>query len=367
MRLVHLAPFAPNRAGIYEAARDMARADSLAGHGAEFVDAGVSVGGRREEPQIGACDDRGDFRLVTSPPRCLDWADLLVCHTGIPDAWVARTQAPMVWIIHGRPLAAFRPEQNGGPVSYSLYAAVAEWPRTKALVHFWPEFDPYWSAIIPAEKLHAIDWPVIDEVRFAADGDVHEFGPHRGEINGLICDSWREDIDTFEVATGALIASRCTPGLRWHFYAMESPLAPCWERLLAAFRAIGALGEVCGRMPAMERVYRAADFVLTPHRIITRVIGEALSTGTPVVASRGCRVTPYTADPQDPWNIAEVVTRLVTHLRHDRTAIRTATRIAAERFAAMPYAAAMTGIYERALTGRPSRGALSEKGAHTWS
>jgi hypothetical protein len=37
----------------------------------------------------------------------------------------------------------------------------------------------------------------------------------------------------------------------------------------------------------MEQIYRSMDMVLTPHRIVTRIIGEAMCCGVPVVAGGG--------------------------------------------------------------------------------
>lgn len=345
MRIVHAAPFAPNRAGIYEAARDMVRADALAGHGVEFVDVGVTVGTTRETPLIGAVDDRGGFRIVTAPPLCFDYADVIVCHTGVPDAWVVRTQAPMVWILHGRPLAAYRMEQATGLQSYSLYAAIARWPRARRLVSFWPEHQPYWDAIIPAEKLVTVDHPPCDGDRFQPSGETYEIPAiHRGEINGLIADSWREDIDIYEVVHGALEASRRVPGLRWHLYGVERQDGP-WAYLLAALRRAGTLGEVCSRVADMESRYRAYDLLLTPHRIVTRTIAEALCSGVPVVAADGCTVTPYLMRPQEPASVAEAVEALV----NTEPAFR--RRLALEqagRFNLRTFGEAMTAIYTQA-------------------
>jgi glycosyltransferase involved in cell wall biosynthesis len=67
------------------------------------------------------------------------------------------------------------------------------------------------------------------------------------------------------------------------------------------------MGELCGRMSDMDAVYRGMDVVLTPHRIVTRVTGEALSVGTPVIASKGCKVTPFLCDPHDPYSVAKAI------------------------------------------------------------
>lgn len=349
MRIAHFAPYAPSRAGIYESARDMVVADLLAGHSTHLVDVGITANGQREEPKVGVTDERGVVPITTASPSVADEADVLVMHTGVPDAWVVRSQAPIVWIVHGRPLASFRPEQNGGLSSYSVYCEVAKWPRTKAMVYFWPEFTPYWRVVFPKEKLIELPYPPIDGQRFAPVGQTHSIAPcNRGRFNGLICDSWREDVDIFEVVNGAIEAAKRIQGLTWHLCAMESPLRPCWEYLMVALRQLGALGEVCGRMTDMEERYRAFDFLLTPHRIVTRCIGEALTCAMPVVAANGCTVTRYTADVSDPLSVAAVVEGVVARLDKDRDGMQAEALEMAGRFDLVAHGSRMSGIYRDA-------------------
>ncbi len=357
MEIVHLAPFAPHAAGIYEAARDMVRADTERGHLVSFVDVGATlIDGQQQPAQVGAVDDRGGFRLVTLPVQWCDTADLLVYHTGVNDGWVVKSQAPIIVIVHGRPAACFRPEQsNPARNSFSLAADFAQWPRIKKMVHFWPEFEPYWRILIPDNKRVALDWPPIDLARFTPTGPHHQFAPAvRGKINALICDSWREDVDCFEIACGAIEAARHIPGLRVHFYGLETVtgtgnLPHCWDYLINELRRLGALGELNGRQPDMDQVYRAVDFVLTPHRIVTRIIGEALATGTPVLAANGCKVTPYTADIFNPEEVAEAAARLVQDLKGSQAQVQAACLETARLFSLERYGAAIEKVYQEAV------------------
>lgn len=356
MEIVHFGPFGPFRAGIYEAARDMVRADVQRGHLVSFVDVGPTNNTGQQEPaQVGAVDDRGGFRLVTMPPAWADSADLLVYHTGVNDGWVVRSQAPIILFIHGRPLSVFRPEQNQQPRNgYTLLNALGDWPRIKRFVYFWPEFTAYWRNIIPAEKLAPLDYPPIDLARFTPDGPRHEFGPeHKGRWNALIADAWREDVDAFEIANGAIEAARRIPGLRVHLYSAEtvpgtSNLAGCWSALLSALAYRGAMGEVNGRQPNMDHVYRAVDFVMSPNRIVTRIIGEALACGVPVLAPHGCKVTPYTADVFNPEDVGEVAARIVADLKADPAAVRAACLESAARFGLERYGEAIEAVYREA-------------------
>lgn len=347
MNIVHFAPFAPNRAGIYEAARDMVRADTEAGNDVHFVDVGVQAGDKREEPRIGAVDERGGFRLVTADRDCIASADVLVMHSGIPDAWIVGTQAPIVSVLHGRPLAAYRLESIRGIHSYSLYANIAKWPRVKSLVYFWPEFTDFWAAIADRDKLVPFEFPPIDAQRFSSVGKPCDIpAKHRGRFNGLICDSWREDVDLFELLNGAIEAAKQIPGLTWHIYAAEQSTAI--EPLYGALRSLGALGVVSPRVADMDQIYRGHDFVLTPHKIATRIIGEAVCCGTPVVAARGCRLSQHTASIDSPRSVADAVQSLLDRIESDHAGVRDDTLEMSRSLSLGDYANAMSDVYRRA-------------------
>jgi glycosyltransferase involved in cell wall biosynthesis len=270
-------------------------------------------------------------------------------HTGCPNEWVVTTQAPFVWVVHGTPLAAFRAEQSNGHKSYSLYAGAAQWPRTKAMVYFWPEFKPYWDVVFPPEKSVILDFPPVDRERFSPDGEAYEIPRfQRGRYNGLICDSWRDDSDILELTHGALEAGRRIQGLTWHIYAVPNPTGP-FEYLISALRKAGMLGTVGGRLPDMEQVYRGFDFVLSARRSISRVIAEALCCGTPVIAARKCTAASMWIDPEDPDEVASAVQALVNRLENDRDALQAETDRLAERFDLASYGQAMTRLYESIL------------------
>ena len=137
LKIAHISPFAPNRCGLYEASRDMARADMQAGNEVFFFDAGIMINDKREPSQVGAVDDRAGFRIITAHPDLLDDMDVIIMHTGFYDGYLVRNQAPLIWMVHGKPLDCFRPEQNGLRNSYTTYKHVAEWKRTKKMIYFW--------------------------------------------------------------------------------------------------------------------------------------------------------------------------------------------------------------------------------------
>lgn len=350
MRIVHVAPYGPQLAGIYEAARDMVRADIQQGHEAFFVDVGATPVGSaiRNTPQVGAIDDRVGFKLITADPSVINSADVIMLHTGCDNQWLVWNQAPIIMVVHGTPIAAFRVEQRGPLASYSVYTEGAQWPRVKAMLYFWPEFRPYWDVVFPQGKQIVMDYPPIDQARFNGngDGEVWEIPRfQRGRYNGLICDSWREDSDILEIVHGAMEASRRIQGLTWHIYGAMKPLGP-YEHIVSYMRRSGCLGTISGRLPNMEQVYRAMDFVLSGRRSISRVIAEALSCGTPVVADRGCTMANYTADKQNPSATADAICNLVERLESEPDVIATETAALAENFDLERYGRAVTEIYE---------------------
>ena len=348
MKIVHFAPFAPHSCGLYEAARDMVRADMHSRHNVHFVDTGIIVDGKRKAGQIGAVDSRCDKKIVTANPSEALTADIIIAHTGIPDNWLVKCQAPIIWIIHGRPLACFRPEQNGGRESYTLTAGVAKWPRVKAMVTFWNHHVSFWDVIIPKDKLVSFGAPPIDERRFAPEGKVHDFGVFNGKYNIVIAESWREDVDIYEITHGALATAGVIDGLKCHFFAMETPLK-CWNFLVDKMRELNIKGEICGRTSKIEEVYRAADILLSPQRITTRSIGEALSCGTPVIAANGNEHATWTADISDPLDVANTIKRAIHEIENNPNEVNRRISAARDAFSLAEYSKNMNELYRQVI------------------
>ena len=316
LKIVHVAPYGPNSCGIYEACRDMAKADVLAGHTVHFVDKGKEIDGKYTFHPVGTVDDRGGFKLVTSSSSVIDNADIVIAHTMPHHDWLSRNQVPIIFVVHGRPLYSFRLEASSQDLSsYTYINDLSKQPRIKKMLYFWPEFTPLWCGF-PKEKAKALDFPIIDQARFSPNGKKHLIeDKHKGEYNILICDSWREDVDMYEIFNGALQAAGELKNVKFHLYAAETKggnLRPCWDFLIKEMRALGAMGELCGRMSNMEEVYRSMDVVLTPHRIIVRTIAESLSCGTPVIADEKCKVAQFGCDPHDPYSVASAIKEFIS-------------------------------------------------------
>lgn len=358
MKIAHFAPFAPVKAGIYEAARDMVRADRAAGRDALFVDTGPVMGGVRSPRTENALDDRGGFTIKTASLEEAATADLIMAHDAPPQEFLAHTNMPMVWALHGRPLYCFRSETSRQGQSYSNVRQIARWPRTKLLVTFWREHLPYWRVIVPTEKLRYTDDPVVDTLRFNPDGPVHEFVEGvGGQFNVLIADAWRSDVDMYEIAHGPLAAHDSIPGLKVHFYSVDGngrpipgggaePVLEPWGIIFDEYARLGIRGEVCSRVPNIEEVYRACDVLLTPHRIATRVMAEALSCGLAIIGGKGCRYTDYTCIPEDVTSIASVLLEVSKLSKSKRRGMALG---ASEAFRSKRFESRMQAIYEEAI------------------
>ncbi len=346
MIICHIAPFAPNRCGLYEASRDMARADMVGNNQVIFIDAGITVNGVREEPLIGGIDDRAGFKLVTADPTLINIADVIILHTGVPDNWLVKCQAPIVWVIHGRPLACFRPELQNKTNSYSLYQNIAQWQRSKKMIHFWEEHIPHWDIFIPKEKQVCFDYPVVDENRFNINGQQHTL-TNKGKYNILICDSSREDIDLYELVIGCIEAVKVIPDLKFHFYGFDFPIPNCWNIVLGKLKELGGLGDLSGRVGNMELVYRSCDCLISPNRIITRTIAEALSCGIPVISELGCKVADYTCNMANTKDIVEAIQLFVNDF--DKNKHKDGVIERAKLFNMQNYSQKMNMIYEEVV------------------
>jgi hypothetical protein len=157
-------------------------------------------------------------------------------------------------------------------------------------------------------KQAIIDFPAIDEERFCPYCDKWEIKPeYVGKINGLICDPGRDDIDRFDLFVGAWNACKVIPGLKWHFFGLDTPFNTAEERMLWQIERIGGLGTRIGRVTEMERVYRAFDFLVTPHTIVTQIVGEAVACKLPIIAPVGNPVASQEIQIRDPSDLVYAI------------------------------------------------------------
>ena len=310
-----------------------------------MIDTGPTINGVHSEGKAGQTDNRGGTEIITADPQIANEADIYVAHAGYIDQWIVPTQAPVVWILHGRPGACFRPEQFGSGNSYSLLAAIAKWPRVKKMVTFWPYHVEFWGPIVSREKLVCFDAPPIDGERFSPEGEKHDFESMGGIRNVLICESWREDVDIYEITHGMIAYAKRKGGVKFHFVGVENK-ATCWNFLFDELRRLNALGEVWGRRPEMEVMYRSVDLLLSPQKIVTRTIGEAIACGTPVVAAYGCEdYALFTMAEDNPEDVADALESALKMISNEPDVVNKQVDEAKQKLSLAAYSERMNAVY----------------------
>lgn len=292
MRVAHLARITPQRCGLYETARDLVAAERKLDIDAFLLDPFRPLADRGVP--IGNC-------------RGVDGCDVLVSHSGL-GVYEKEKNIPFVHVLHGRPESSFLLERTDKVAVYTYVAAIANDERYKAFVTFWPEHRDYWSMFVPEEKLHVVS-PPVDLEKWTPDGPKgYKFGGKKGEINCVITDMWREDKTPFHAIHGFHEYAKSNPGAKLHLYGINGNRKGI-DVMLRKLKQQGSLGEVKGHVAGLENVYRAADMVLTPHRIATRTVREALACGCPVVADVRSSHAQSRADVESPASWSEAIAR----------------------------------------------------------
>jgi glycosyltransferase involved in cell wall biosynthesis len=152
--------------------------------------------------------------------------------------------------------------------------------------------------VLPPDKIRAIPAPV-DLEHWTPDGPSgYQFHGQKGERNVVVTDVWREDKDPYHVLNAFLVYARRYGGAKLHIYAAPQK-GTAWGVMKALLRESGCLGECVGFVEGLTNVYRAADVMITPHRIAVRSVREALACGCSVVMDHGQAYTPFRAEPED--------------------------------------------------------------------
>lgn len=305
LRVAHTAIVTPHRAGLYETARELVQYERQLGIEARIVD---------PKRTVTSGDDRG---VPIADEKWAKRAQVLVSHSGLSSA-LNSLNKPIVHMLHGRPYSSFLLEQSGQIAVYSYWRKVAGDPRFCFFVTFWEEFVPYFANVLPAEKVRAIPAPV-DLERWSPQGPRgYGFHGKGGAINLVVTDMWREDKTPYHVINAAMVYARMQPGVKVHIYGAPQK-GTAWGVLKAQLDEAGVLGECVGFVTGLEHVYRAADALISPQRIATRSVREALACGCQVVmANRSSTAnepyTPYMAEPEDLEGYALALMQAV----HDR-------------------------------------------------
>jgi len=276
MRIAHAAIATPNRCGLYETVRDLAAAERDLSADARIVDPAPN----KEHGITG--EDRG------VPIASMDWgvtADVVVSHSGHDSTPLAKTDQPIIHVSHGRPLSTFMGERGGKAPGLTYQTQRRNHPRYKAAVTFWPEYLSYLRNIWGTKPVHVVPPPCDLDYWTPGESDF-DFNGKRGKYNVVMMDPWsREDSSPYHSIHAFCLFRRMVPEARLHMYA--------WDRNRKGLTGITNLlgvggGTISGWTSNMRAVLRAADLLITPHRIYTRSIREAMACGTQVVSGRDC-------------------------------------------------------------------------------
>lgn len=326
MKIAHFAVFSPNQSGMYATVRDLILAERMQGIDAQFVDYDINSSGTIYS-RVGLTDRD----IITVAP---DWAykeaDILVRHSLIAEP-IIRVGKPIVMAMHGRPEYSYMLEHyNQSPVM-TIMTNHEEDDKYAAYMTFWEEHLLFWNLIMPKREMTYIPCSV-DLKRFTPEGEKFFSQNWTGIPNIIIADMWREDITPFSMieAVERFRQKYCST-VKLHIFGLPSKDKGFTTQLAQRLHSSELLGEANTIVPFIDKVYRSADILVTPHRIATRVVREALASSCPVVAGTGCKYTPYIADPRDPDSFAQQINHCWEDLQEHKDEMRASAREVAEK------------------------------------
>ncbi len=352
MKVAHFARFDPNRSGQYATVKDLIMAERLLGVDARLIDAS----GCNACKHWFSIPGQKDGNLETVP---VDWAheaDVLVRHTAIPSE-LEQKGTPIVLCAHGRPEHTFLLETSGKSPIFTFYKTLISQPQHKnyrAIVTFWKEYLFHLSFLLPERMLHYVP-AMVDLDTYNQSGPCLDYGNKSGKPNLMIADMWRTDESPFNVLyAAAKFKELYCPEAKVHVFGMPTDTTNNAVGIIAQrLEEIGVWGQAFGAYNKMPDAYRAADILITPHHIATRVIREASACGLPIVANQGCKYTDYTANPKDVEGFAKEINRCWNEVSHVSNIQKIPARYrstAEKEFNLEQSGKAMIEVLEKALT-----------------
>ena len=277
MKIVHSAIATPNRCGLYETTRELVAAERALG-----VDARIYDPAPVEQFYPGD-EDRG-----VPISRDATWAlgaDLIVSHSGHDNTPLQHSGQPVVHVAHGRPLSTFLGERNGKAPGLTYATQRRKSARFRAAVTFWPEYLPYLRNIWAPKPAHAV--PAMVDLEYWRPGQAdYGFAGRRGGYNVVMFDPWsREDSSPYHCIHAFKLFRETCPDARLHMFAWDGNK----KGLGGITNLLGDGGGTVNRWCTdVREVLWSADMLITPHRIHTRSIREAMACGLQVVSGRDC-------------------------------------------------------------------------------
>ncbi len=317
-RILHSVVVTPGRCGLYETTRDLVDAERKLGHNAFIVD---PKGG--DHPAL----DRGVPIIPLS--KCLGRdPDVIVEHSGLTRE-MRDVGVPLIHVRHGRPHSTLLLDHKLEGFRYFHKQA----PTYGAIVTFWPEHVDFWHKLT-GQEIDCIT-PPVDLDAWSLTGSQVQFPLG---TNVVVADGWRPDTDPFEVLQGL------PPSANVHVFGITSDVAPA---LRVMSKAYGFKTYKWATAREMAAVYRTANVMVTPNKIATRCLREAMACGCAVVGPLGCTWTPFRSDFQHP---EKTWSQVVLARGKDPTFWR---RIAEDNFNHLDTGAQFLEIVERVTCGFP--------------
>lgn len=345
LKIAHFGNFSPNSCGMFHTTSDTVLAEREVGIDSQFIDWGFSGNYNQRHSRVGLT--HGTVTTI-APQWAIDEADILVLHSALPD-FVKACGKPIVVAIHGRPEYSFILEKLKKGSCLNLYHKLAKDLQVMSFFTYWEEHLDYWNMLLKK----SVDYvpAMVDLKTFCPDGSKVDFKAG-GKPNILIADIWREDTSPFNVvfAAAKFIKEKC-PGGKIHIYGMSKPNeTPAMSNILNPLKERGIVGDMHGLVKNINEVYRAADMLITPHNIATRVVREALASGCPVVAGTGSKYTDFQADSHNIPEFANEIGRCYQNLT--RAGVR---QVAEENFSLEQSGKSLEKIYRKVLKNKPRR------------
>ena len=383
IKAAHIAAFTPGRCGLYQTTREVILAERAVGIDARLIDCGnaaevgeikksqlemvpffKNLGFAANQAMQCATDylkSKGEYKVdpvdpgteddgvIVEDPKWVDECDIIIGHSGVPQHLESKNNIPYIMCCHGRPKSSFLLEWSGQYPVYLGYTKMNQNPKIVKFVTFWKEHFPQLSMIVDPKKIEYIP-ACVDLEKFNPKGEKGKF-ENMGEKNILICDIWREDIDPYNVVHASHYF--CLKHKNWKFHVLgakpQSELGP-WNILLGNCQRMGTLGEISGLVKEIDKAYRTADMMLTPHRIATRTVRESLASGLPLVAEEGNPYTPFHAPT---WHLDRFIAemeRCAKKIEQDTQSVQIRMRKSAEaNFSLEATGKAMKSLIESTL------------------
>ena len=342
MKIAHFAKFGPNQAGISGTAIDMVMAERKAGIDSILID----YDGKKP-CMVGLTSGE----VVTVGPSKAHDADIIVRHSAIPPS-IEALNKPQVMCLHGRPEYTFL--LHHGPKKMAVideYLKCAKDPRYRGFINFWKEHQAYIERLLPGTKIDFVP-AMVNMETYNPDGMRYEYGKDGGSPNILICDMFREDVSPFAVLMAAAeYCRKYNPKAKINIYGLQRQNENPVKVLIDNLKAEGIVNQAKPLTKDMDMVYRANDILVTPHRIATRVIREALASGLPIVAGMGCPYTKWAADARDTDGFAKRMNECWTTIssEYPDEVTRKSVATADENFSLEKAGEAAKAVYERIL------------------